>query len=165
MGVFSPVGFSGSRSWVVARRWWRLLSSLVPSCPSVVVGCAGGVDALVRSLALRSRVPLRVFRAGSRSRFALRRRSERLVSFLARSGGVLVAFPSSPCPSGLSPATARGPWFGSGTWGSVCFAVSLGVPVVVFLPPSVRPPSWGRWLRLSCGGWLLLEVRDGSGLF
>jgi len=162
MGVGCVLGVSGSRSWVVARSWAGVLSSLLSSFSgSVFVGDASGVDCLVSSLCRRFSLPVRVFRARSRSRSALRRRSVAFVRSLARAGGVLVAFPSSPCPPALSPASASGSWFGSGTWGSVCLAVSLGVPVVVFLPAGVRPPAWGSWLRLSCGGWLLLGVSSG----
>ena len=46
----------------------------------------------------------------------------------------------------------------SGSWASAAFAVGLGVPVCVFLPAGVAPPSsWGAWVRVGSGalvgGW------------
>lgn len=134
---FPCVGFSGSRlsgsPAAVACR--AFLPSLASFSGSLGVGCASGVDSLVRS-AFPSALVFSVssFLVGgrvSRASFALR--SAALVRWVAASSGLLVVFPSTVCPSGVAPsASFRG--FGSGSWGSAALAVGLGVPVLLFVP-------------------------------
>lgn len=129
-----------------------------------MVGCAAGADK-----AIRLSVPTaKVFSVShKRSRWAYAARSAKFVSTLASSPSpVLVAFPSSACPIGLLPSSAKFKCFagfGSGSWASLAFAVGLGVPVAVFLPAGIIPPvSWsqfGNWVQISsglfAGGWSL----------
>lgn len=134
---FPSVGFSGSRlSGSLAAASCSAFLPLVGSYSgSVGVGCASGIDSLVRSAFASASV----FRVGSfavggrvtRASFALR--SSALVQWVAGSGGLLVAFPLGAAPAPLVP-TVSFAGFGSGTWGSVALALGLGVPVLVVLP-------------------------------
>lgn len=144
------VGFSGSRGLPPA-----VLSSVLclraRSSGQSFVGCATGVDHDVR-VCLRS---ARVFRASDfgvgRGSFAAR--SCAFVRSLHHGGGVLVSFPSSPCPVGLLPSASSSRAFcgsGSGSWGSLAFAVGSGVPCWVFAPFGV-PSGWG--FVAAGGGW------------
>jgi hypothetical protein len=139
---FPCVAFSGSRlssssAAVSCRAFLPLLSGFGGS---VGVGCACGVDSLVRS-AFPSAFVFRVssFLVGGRvvrASFALR--SSALVRWLAASSGLLVAFPLGACPVGVAVSSSfRG--CGSGSWGSVALALGLGCSVLVVLPASVCP--------------------------
>jgi hypothetical protein len=148
--VFSgvvAVGFSGSRSPSGAAA--AALSALLPLVPAgvrVSVGCARGVDSAVSSW-FGSSVSLLVFSVASgrfgvgRSAFA-RRSSRCVLSVAAGSRGLLVALPSAPVPpAGVRPSRSfRGG--GSGSWGSVAFALGRGRRVLVWLPSGCLPPSW-----------------------
>lgn len=129
------VAFSGSRhsSSAAAASCRAFLRSLPPlSCP-VAVGCASGIDRLIRC----AFSPVAVFRVfPPLSRYSFIQRSTRLVRWCTSGGGVLVAFPSGSCPSAVSPS----PHFrgcGSGTWGSVALALGLRCSVLVVLPSPV----------------------------
>jgi len=162
---FPAVGFSGSRhsSSSASSSAAAFLPSVASFSGSVGVGCASGVDSLVRS-AFPSAVVFSVssFLVGgrvSRASFALR--SSALVQWVAASSGLLVVFPSAVCPAGVFPsASFRG--FGSGSWGSAALAVGLGVPVLLFVPASLgsafpAPPALACHFRLvgsvSGGSW------------
>lgn len=167
---FSCVAFSGSRvvgssASVSCRSFLPLLGGF---SGSVGVGCASGVDCLVRaSFASASVFSVSSFLVGgrvARASFALR--SSALVSWCASSGGLLVAFPLGACPSGVVvSASFRG--CGSGSWGSVALALGLGCPVLVVAPVGVGA-SWFGSLASSfrcvgsapCGGsvWLASSV-------
>lgn len=143
---FPCVAFSGSR--VVGSSASLSCRSFLPVLGgfsgSVGVGCASGVDSLVRS-AFPSACVFSVssFLVGgrvSRASFALR--SSALVSWCASSGGLLVAFPLGACPVGVAvSASFRG--CGSGSWGSVALALGLGVPVLVVAPVGVGSAWFG----------------------
>ena len=146
------VGLSGSRSLspAFAPLVRRVVASVVASGRPVAVGCAAGLDAVVRS-ACPSAV---VFSAASfgvgRASFA--RRSAALVSACS----ALVVFPSSPCPAGLAPSASASACFcglGSGSWASAAFAAGLGLPVVVFPCGFSALPSWGSWSVAGAGCW------------
>ena len=172
----SSVGFSGSRAPGAAAS--AALSALLPSVPSgvrVSVGCARGVDCLVRGF-FRSSLSLLVFSVASgrfgvgRSAFA--RRSVACVRSVARGmRGLLVALPSSAVPpAGVAPSRS---WraSGSGTWGSVAFALGCGRRVLLWLPSGCLPPAWSgvSWSSagaLSSAGcwWLGVPVAPPSQL-
>lgn len=164
---FPSVAFSGSRvlgsSASVSCR--AFLPVLAGFSGSVAVGCASGVDSLVRS-AFPSASVFRVssFAVGgrvSRASFALR--SSALVQFCASSGGLLVAFPLGACPPAVRPSSSFA-GFGSGSWGSVAFAVGLGCSVLVVVPVGAfpAPPALASCFRFvgvaPCGGSLWLSV-------
>lgn len=161
-GVVS-VGFSGSRSPSVAAS--AALSALLPSVPAgvrVSVGCARGVDSLCRSFFGGSRGFLGFSVASGRfgsGRSAFARRSSRCVlSVAAGSRGLLVALPSVPvCPVGVRPSRS---FFGggSGSWGSLAFALGRGRRVLLWLPSGCLPPSWSgvSWSSAGAfGSWWL----------
>lgn len=159
---FSSVGFSGSRSlggWAFSR-CRGLASAASLSGASVLVGCARGADGAAR---LGAGSAARVFRVVGRGRSAFVARSCRFVRALAASPSpVLVSFPACVCPSSVRPASR---WLsgGSGSWSSAALAAGLGVPVFVFLPAGVGPPSWwGSWSRVSsgalAGAWRFVPV-------
>ena len=138
------VGFSGSRS--PSPLAVSALSALLPSIPSVgcrvSVGCAAGVDSVVReffagspSLLVFSAKSPRFARCGALG--ALARRSAACVHSVAPGGrGLLVVLPSGQCPSAVRPSRSfRG--HGSGSWGSAALAAGLARRVVVWLAPGV----------------------------
>lgn len=146
------VGVSGSRCVVPPAVGAVCAWLAVPGVP-VFVGCAGGVDA-----AVRSSVPgARVFRASSFSggSFSSRlvRRSCAFVGALASlPSPLLVSFPAGPCPAGCVPGAS---WVscGSGSWSSAALAAGCGVPVLLFLG-SWRPSSWPGLVSLGGGWWV-----------
>lgn len=154
------VGFSGARSCPVSEAAVACVLPLVPrSGCRVSVGCARGVDALVRGFFAGS-LSLLVFFAssprfcGGRPAAALARRSAACVRSVAPGArGLLVVAPSGACPSGVRPGRSfRG--CGSGSWGSAALAVGLGRRVLLFSPAGV--PCWpgGSWMPvLGAPGW------------
>ena len=160
------VGFSGSRSPSGGAA--AALSALLPSVPAgvrVSVGCARGVDSLVRGFFAGSPSVLLFSVASGRfgvGRSAFARRSARCVRSVATgSRGLLACLPSSPVPpAGVRPSRSfRGG--GSGSWGSAALALGLGRRVLLWLPSGSRPPAWSgvSWseagARGSSGCWWL----------
>ena len=148
--VFSglvSVGFSGSRSPSPAAA--AALSALLRSVPAgvrVSVGCARGVDGVCRSF-FGSSPSLLVFSVASgrfgsgRSAFA-RRSSRCVLSVAAGSRGLLAVLPSAGVPpAGVRPSRS---FFGggSGSWGSLAFALGRGRRVLLWLPSGCLPPAW-----------------------
>lgn len=146
----SVIGFSGSRApSAVSVRALHLVLGASPSDASVVVGCASGIDALVR-IAYPS---ARVFRADDYGvgRGALAARSIACVRAVAAAQGVWVSLPDAVCPIGLRPSSSASACFagyGSGSWASLALALGLGVRCLVFLPPGV----------LVAAGWPLVAL-------
>ncbi|NEO33231.1 MAG: hypothetical protein F6K36_22955 [Symploca sp. SIO3C6] len=165
MSVFSglrSVGFSGSRSPSPAAV--SALSAVLPLVPQrgcrVSVGCAAGVDSVVRSF-FRSSSSLQVFSASSPEFAALppaarlaARSAECVRSVAPGSGGLLVVLPSGGCPAGVVPSRSfRG--CGSGSWGSAALALGLGCRVLLWLPSGCLPPSWSEVSWSSSGSGLV----------
>ena len=155
------VGFSGSRSLSPGAS--AALSALLPSVPAgvrVSVGCAAGADAVVRSWFGGSVLLFSVAsgRFGS-GRSAFARRSCRCVSSVAAgSRGLLVVVPVGGCPAGVVPSRSFS-GRGSGSWGSLAFALGRGRRVLLWLSPGSRPPVWAgvSWSLSSLPGgcwWL-----------
>ena len=159
---FPSVAFSGSR--VVGSSASVSLGSF---SGSVAVGCASGVDSLVRSaFPFASVFSVQQFAVGGRvCRASFARRSSALVSWCASSGGLLVAFPLGACPSAVAPSASFS-GCGSGSWGSVALAVGLGCSVLVVLPSSTSASSFSPGLApcfrcvgvAPCGGSLWLSI-------
>lgn len=152
----SRVGFSGSRSvpCVASAAAVRRAVSAVGAGVPVSVGCASGVDELVRSLCPRALV-FSVAAVGFSGRGAFAARSAACVRSVAVAGGVWCSFPGGACPVGLLPSASAArcfSGFGSGSWASLAFAAGLGVPCLLFLPPGVSAPAgWG--FVAGGGGW------------
>lgn len=157
----SVVGFSGSRRPLDAVASTALFSAIaaVPSSAKVVVGCATGVDAVVRLACPRAQVFSVASGQFGEGKSAFARRSTACVQAVAAagSGGLWVSFPSGRCPAGLLPSSSSSRCFsgsGSGTWASLALAVGLGVPLLVFLPAGVvSPAGWGLAPVPGCDGW------------
>lgn len=149
------VGFSGSRS-LSASQWRAVELAVSGLCGQPVsVGCAAGVDELVRRLVPSASV-FRASDCGFRGRGAFAARSVACVRSVAVSGGLWVSFPSlvSDYPPGLVPSSSSSRCFsgsGSGSWASLAFAVGCGVRCLVFLP-SVSAPAWLSPV-VGCPGW------------
>lgn len=164
---FKTFGFTGSRFPLVSSL--TAVHSVIKKLPpavSVLVGCASGIDKVIRS----SIPSALVFSAASypassvRASFALR--SIAFIKALAVSPApVLLAFPSGICPAGLSPASDSLNCFngsGSGTWASVCYAAGLGVPVFVFMPAGIHAPAF---LVPLSAGWHIVQGVSVCALF
>jgi hypothetical protein len=163
---FPCVAFSGSRlsGSSAAASCRAFLPSVASFAGSVGVGCASGVDAVVRSAFPAASVfSVASFLVGgrvARASFALR--SAALVRWCAASGGLLVAFPLGACPVGVA-VSASFSGCGSGSWGSVALALGLGVPVLVVSPVGVGAAWFGALAACfrpvgaaPCGGSLWL---------
>jgi hypothetical protein len=165
---FPSVCFSGSRvvgssAFVSCRAFLPVLAGF---SGSVSVGCASGVDSLVRSFfPCCSVFSVSSFLVGgrvSRASFALR--SSALVQSCASSAGLLVAFPLGACPVGVRVSSSFD-GCGSGSWGSVALALGLGCPVLVVLPVGASVSSFSslassfRCVGVApCGGSVWLAV-------
>lgn len=158
LSSFSSVGFSGSRTpnheLVSAAK--MALSRVNPDA-LVMVGCAKGIDAIVRSEVDASR--LKVFSVYGTGKGAFAERSIRCVRAVFDASGTWVSLPSGPCPSVLRPSDKPTECFcgtGSGSWASLALAKGLGVPCLVFLSDRMSPPNgWG--FRPLKKGWFLAE--------
>ena len=142
------VGFTGSRHGFNSAQFVQTVAKSVSLAGhSVAVGCASGVDALVRQACPNAQV-FKVASPGAglpvSMSIALARRSQAMVSAC----NVLVGFASVSCPNGVSPLRhfCGG---GSGTWASLVYAISQGKRVFVFLAPTVVLPAWsgGAWVQ------------------
>lgn len=159
-GVLS-ISFSGSRCPTQAAvSALQFILQAVPPGVQVCVGCASGIDSIVRA-SFHGSPHLQVFSVSEfpslPPRAALAARSARCVE----AGQFLVAVPSGACPSGVRPSRSFSGQ-GSGTWGSVALAAGLGRQCLVWLPPVVSPPAWSGF-KWSCvesapgGQWWLVK--------
>ncbi len=159
LSAASVVGFSGSRSpSQLSVAAVEAASVLAPQSASVVVGCARGVDALVRSFFPGASVFSVASGRWGVGRGAFAARSVACVRAVAAagSGGLWLSFPSGACPAGLSPSSSSSRCFsgsGSGSWASLAFAVGLGVPTAVLLESGAPPSGWGFSSLSGCPGW------------
>ncbi|MEY2830768.1 MAG: hypothetical protein RLZZ574_26 [Cyanobacteriota bacterium] len=103
-----------------------------------------------------------------RSAFA-RRSSRCVLSVAAGSRGLLVALPSAPvCSAGVRPTCGQvlcRSFFGggSGSWGSVAFALGRGRRVLLWLPAGSRPPACSRPPAWSGVSWSSVGAFGSSG--
>lgn len=152
------IGFSGSRSpSEEAEKALKELLDLVPSGARISVGCARGIDAIARNYFQNSN--LEVFSVASgefgTGRAAFARRSSACVLSVAEDG-LLVAVPSSAAPNGVKVGRSFN-GKGSGTWGSIAFALGHQRRVLVWCK---EVPSWEKvsWERLGNNWWLGVPV-------
>ncbi len=152
------IGFSGSRSpSEEAQEALKEILDLVPSGVRISVGCAKGVDAIARDYFRNFN--LEVFSVSSgefgTGRAAFARRSSACVLSVAEDG-LLVAVPSSAAPDGVKVGKSFN-GRGSGTWGSIAFALGHQRKVLVW---SHKVPSWEKvsWSKLQDNWWLGVPV-------
>lgn len=156
----SCVGFSGSRNPAGAIPTGVICAAIAAVSPSasVIVGCAKGVDAIVRQ-AFGDRCQVFSVSSGQwgSGRGAFAGRSTACVKAVAAAGGLWVSFPCSPSPAGLLPSESSSKCFsgsGSGSWASLAYALGSGVPCLVFLPAGVVPPAgWSLAPVVDCDRW------------
>lgn len=156
MSSSALVGFSGSRSLPATFGGLaaELAGSVVASGRGVAVGCAPGLDAMVRA----SCPGAEVFRVAGSGRGDFAARSVACVQAVAASGvgAGWVSFPACRCPAGLVPSSVASRCFrglGSGSWASAALAAGLGLTVIVFgLSASQLPASWGTWSPAAVSG-------------
>ncbi len=114
---------------------------------SVAVGCARGLDAIVRQL-----VPSAwVFNAESQRPRDLVKRSASLVKAVAASEfPTMLIWPGCKCPRTVCPSKSVSLCFcggGSGSWATAAFAAGHGVPLFIFgVQVQSLPLSWGSWI-------------------
>jgi hypothetical protein len=160
--VLSPapvVGFSGSR--VCSPEMADALDFMarwVSSESSVYVGCARGVDEWVRGVWPEVRV-FSVSDMGFAGRGAFAARSISFVDAVAAAGGGVGFCPGPWFPSRgwLGSVLSFLPylfWRGSGSWGTLAYAIGRGVPCFVFLGTAVAPAGWGLLPLLPWDGWV-----------
>lgn len=135
------IGITGVRSLTEAQectvrkqmRWELLLAD------KVHVGCARGVDALGRQLATDNGKLVVVHETEGWNGWQLQQRSKRMVDALWSESGELHAWVNKQCPDGVTVNR----WQGSGTWGTVRYAIAKGVPVEIhWLIEPCELPDW-----------------------
>ncbi len=143
------IGFTGARH--LSPEYRPIVARIVNLIGGieVAVGCQHGLDEMVREL----RPDAAVFRAADygQGAWAYALRSQKMIEFVGRNGGKLIAFPDKPCPDDVKP----GPNFygaGNGTWATIAFAIRTGVPAAVFPCGFEILPAWGEWIALG-GKW------------
>ncbi len=128
------IGVTGPRKLTKEQEAWlrgQLRGLLRPEDCHLHVGDAEGVDKLAREEKRKQGGQLTLYRVEGQQPWHYQARSKRLVEELKRVGGVLYAYPNKPKPLGLTLYD----WKGSGTWGTLTYAQSRGVPVrIVPLP-------------------------------
>ena len=147
-GARRPSAFSMSSAWELVSGWYR--SGV--SASSVLTSCGSGAPALARAMFPECRLfSASEFAGLGRAAFAVR--AAALVRVLAASPSPLwVCFPEVACPASLRPGRSWSSGAGSGSWQETALAFGLGVPVLVFLPCGVMPPSsWGSsfWVEVA----------------
>jgi hypothetical protein len=110
------------------------------------VGDASGVDEIGRYVANVCQVHATWHHAEGRKPWQLQVRSKGMVNDLAKANGTLHAFVNKPCPEGVTVNS----WAGSGTWGTVRYAIAKGVPVELhWLIEPCELPDWMKEKQLS----------------
>lgn len=154
------VGFTGSRKGFPVQWLVKAVALSVLHCGhSVAVGCAAGVDAVVRRFCPSAQV-FNVASPGAGSGLSFAAALARRSQLMVQACSILVGFASVTCPAGVSPSNHFSGG-GSGTWASIAYAISQGVRVFVFPAAGVPLPAWpgGQWLQAAPSGlWSLAWV-------
>jgi hypothetical protein len=134
------VGITGTRKLTEseAAKATRELRSLLDKTTKLHVGDAAGIDALACKCA-NAGMKVELHKTEGRKPYQLQQRSKRMVDALAKENGILHAFPNKPCPAGVTVNS----WAGSGTWGTVRYAIAKGVPIELhWLIEPCQLPDW-----------------------
>ncbi len=134
------VGVTGTRKLTERQMEQAIkkLRSLLDKATKLHVGDATGIDALARKCA-NAGVEIELHKTEGRKPYQLQQRSKRMVDALAKENGTLHAFTNKPCPLGVTVNS----WAGSGTWGTVRYAIAKGVPVELhWLIEPCDLPDW-----------------------
>jgi hypothetical protein len=134
------IGVTGTRKLTEgqAAKAMKELSALLDKASKLHVGDASGIDALAYRIASdRTEIELHITEGGKP--YQLQQRSKRMVDALVKENGTLHAFANKPCPLGVTVNS----WAGSGTWGTVRYAIAKGIPVEIhWLIESCDLPDW-----------------------
>ena len=149
--LYRTVAFCGSRGLIGPDfRHCRETAQYAANLGLIVLtGDANGADAAARMGAPSARV-FYVKQGDIPYPAALAIRSVSMIRALAQRepAALLIAYPDAICPDQLRPSSNPRQCFsgkGSGTWASVCFALGLGLPVLVYRKKGHRLeiPAWG----------------------
>jgi hypothetical protein len=134
------IGVAGTRKLTEsqAKKAVKDLGELLDKASKLHVGDASGIDAIAYRLA-SDRLEIELHKTEGRKPYQLHQRSKRMVDALSREDGTLHAFASKPCPLGVTVNS----WAGSGTWGTVRYAIAFGLPVEIhWLIEPFDLPDW-----------------------
>lgn len=114
-----------------------------PTPAAVAVGDAKGLDALVADC-YEGKTDVTVHHVEGRERWHYAQRSQRMIDAAAK----LTAYPNKPCPENCTP---KKPFsgHGSGTWGTIAYAVKKGLDVEIVALDGTTPPSWANQRQLT----------------
>lgn len=133
------IGVTGPRRLTPAeqKQAVRDLMQLLTPSTTLHAGDATGLDALARELAVNC--TLCRYDSEGWKPWQLQKRSRAMVDALVVVGGTLHAWSNKPCPMGLTVDS----WKGSGTWGTVRYAIAQGIDVTLHpLTPEAIAPEW-----------------------
>jgi hypothetical protein len=134
------IGITGTRKLTEceAAKATRELRSLLDKAPKLHVGDATGIDALARRC-VNAEIEVELHETEGRKPYQLQQRSKRMVDAIVKEKGILHAFVNKPCPTGVTVNS----WAGSGTWGTVRYAIAKGVPIELhWLIEPCELPDW-----------------------
>ncbi len=137
----SVIGVTGARKLTESqvKQALRELRELLDKATKLHVGDATGIDALARRCA-NTAIEVELHETEGRKPYQLQQRSKHMVDALAKENGIMLhAFVNKPCPGGVTVNS----WVGSGTWGTVRYAIAKGVPVELhWLIEPCQLPDW-----------------------
>jgi hypothetical protein len=137
MGV---IGVSGVRKLAITQvtQAEKELEKVLRSANKLHVGDALGIDAIALKTAKLLGLETTEHKTEGYQPWQLQQRSKRMIDALAKENGMLHAWVNKPCPEGLTVTS----WKGSGTWGTVRYAVSKGVKVELHKLIDCPNPDW-----------------------
>lgn len=153
MAGYDSVAFTGSRTLPFDYRFiaTTLVKSLVKE-QRVFVGCATGVDSIVRDLCSWAEIFSVSSGKWGVGASAFARRSVAMLEALQSSAAshLLVAIPVGSAPSNLVPSKFWKSASGQGTWGTVAVAIGRGIPCLLF---AKYLPAGGWGFKKLAGDW------------
>jgi hypothetical protein len=134
------VGVTGTRKLTESQieKAMTELRKLLDKATKLHVGDATGIDAIALRCASTG-MEIELHETKGRKPYQLQQRSKRMVDALAKEKGTLHAFANKSCPAGVTVNS----WAGSGTWGTVRYAIAKDVPVELhWLIEPCKLPDW-----------------------
>lgn len=106
------------------------------------VGCARGLDGLVRSFAYSHHKDIEVYKIAGNERWRFAERSKKMVDAIATTeNSCLYAYPNKECPTGCRPSKNPN-GYGSGTWLTIAYASYRNVEIKIFPLTEIKLPAW-----------------------